>query len=174
MVVMFMLYQMDKSRIKISLVYDEKYNDDQKKVRENYIIKKITDEYLFLNSIEKDKEKIARNKLSNLILTENFYEKFTMNSQIKYEGITMIENTEIFYNQINVVWKYYLGHCFVLVCRDDENILMASNFLTILENFAKEELLIASEKFLVILDTLLPSGQLLFMTLTLAHDLIKN
>jgi len=141
---------MDKSRIKISLVYDEKYNDDQKKVRENYIIKKITDEYLFLNSIEKDK------------------------SQIKYEGITMIENTEIFYNQINVVWKYYLGHCFVLVCRDDENILMASNFLTILENFAKEELLIASEKFLVILDTLLPSGQLLFMTLTLAHDLIKN
>ncbi len=31
-------------------------------------------------------------------------------------------------------------HCFILVCNDDENILMASNFLTILETFAKEEL----------------------------------
>jgi hypothetical protein len=52
----------------------------------------------------------------------------------------MIDNPELFNNQKNIFWKYYLGHCFILVCNDDENILMASNFLTILETFAKEDL----------------------------------
>ena len=59
----------------------------------------------------------------------------------------MIDNLDLFFQQNNIFWKYYLGyifvitrHCFILVCTEDENILMASNFLNILENFAKEEL----------------------------------
>ncbi len=51
----------------------------------------------------------------------------------------MIENSELFNSQKNIFWKYCLGHCFILVCNDDENILMASNFLSILETFAKED-----------------------------------
>lgn len=97
----------------------------------------------------------------------------------------MIDNPKLFLDQKNIFWKYYLGHCFILVCSEDENILMASNFLTILETFAKQELvyyyfiinnfqLDSTEKFLVILDALLPSGQLMFMTLNVAQDLIKN
>jgi len=52
----------------------------------------------------------------------------------------MIDNQKLFLDQKNIFWKYYLGHCFILVCYEDENILMASNFLNILETFAKEEL----------------------------------
>ena len=51
----------------------------------------------------------------------------------------MIDNPKLFLDQKNIFWQYYLGHCFILVCSEDENILMASNFLTILETFAKEE-----------------------------------
>lgn len=54
----------------------------------------------------------------------------------------MIDNPKLFLDQKNIFWKYYLGHCFILVCSEDENILMASNFLTILETFAKEDLVI--------------------------------
>lgn len=54
----------------------------------------------------------------------------------------MIDNSKLFKNQKNILWKYYMGHVFILVCDDDENILMASDFLTILETFTKEELVI--------------------------------
>lgn len=67
---------MEKNRIKLSIVYDEIFNDDKKKMREIYIREKILEEYLFLKSIENDKEKISRNKLSNLLVCDNFYEKY--------------------------------------------------------------------------------------------------
>ncbi len=76
MVVFFMLYHMEKSRIKLSIVYEEKFNDDKKKVREIYIRDKIIQEYLFLKSIENDKEKIAKNKYSNCLICDNFSEKY--------------------------------------------------------------------------------------------------
>lgn len=71
-----MLYHMEKNKIKLSIVYDEKYNDDKKKVREIFIREKIMEEYLFLKSVENDKEKISRNKLSNSLIYDNFYEKY--------------------------------------------------------------------------------------------------
>lgn len=73
---MFMLYHMEKNRIKLSIVYDEIFNDDKKKVREIFIREKILEEYLFLKSIENDKEKISKNKLSSLLVCENFSEKY--------------------------------------------------------------------------------------------------
>jgi hypothetical protein len=76
MVVMFMLYHMDKNRLKLSIVYEEILNDDKKKVREIYVREKILEEYLFLKSIDNDKEKISRNKLSTAFVLENFYEKY--------------------------------------------------------------------------------------------------
>jgi hypothetical protein len=71
-----MLYHMEKNRMKLSIVYDEIFNDDKKKVREIFIREKILEEYLFLKSIENDKEKISRNKLSNTLVNETFYERF--------------------------------------------------------------------------------------------------
>lgn len=71
-----MLYHMDKNKIKLSIVYDEKFNDDKKKVREIFIREKIMEEYLFLKSVENDKEKISRNRLSNILISDNFYERY--------------------------------------------------------------------------------------------------
>jgi len=77
MVFMFMLYHMEKeNRIKLSIVYEEKFNDDKKNVREIYIREKILEEYLFLKSIENDKEKISKNKLSSILVSETFNEKY--------------------------------------------------------------------------------------------------
>ena len=76
MVVMFMLYHLKKTRIKLSIIYEEKFNDDKKKVREIFIREKILEEYLTLKSIENDKEKISKNKLSSSLVVENFHEKF--------------------------------------------------------------------------------------------------
>ncbi len=73
---MFMLYHMEKSNIKLSIVYEEKFNDDKKKVREIYIRDKILQEHLYLKSIENDKAKIARNKFSNSLVCDNFSEKY--------------------------------------------------------------------------------------------------
>jgi hypothetical protein len=76
MVVMFMLYHMKKNTVKLSIVYEESFNDDKKKVREIYIREKLLEEYLSLKSIENDKEKISKVKFSNNLIVENFYEKY--------------------------------------------------------------------------------------------------
>lgn len=76
MVVMFMLYHMQKNNVKLSIVYEESFNDQKKKVREIFIREKIKEEYLSLKSTENDKEKISSFKISNNLIQENFYEKF--------------------------------------------------------------------------------------------------
>ena len=63
-------------RLLVNFVYEEILNDSKKKVREIFIREKILEEYLFLKSIDNDKEKISRNKLSNVIVLENFYENY--------------------------------------------------------------------------------------------------
>jgi len=78
MVVMFMLYNIKKTQIKLSLVYDKSLNDDKKNVREIFIRERILEEYLFLKSIENDKDKILKMKFPNSLITENFYEKYTL------------------------------------------------------------------------------------------------
>jgi len=81
MVVIFMLYHMEKekNKIKISLVYDEIFNDEKKKVRELYIREKIIQDFLFLQSMETDKEKISANEKEKFInvVNSDFFEKFT-------------------------------------------------------------------------------------------------
>jgi hypothetical protein len=109
MVVMFMLYHIKKTRIKLSIVYDESFNDDKKKVREIFIRERILEEYLSLKSIENDKEKIAKNKLNNTLVMDNFYEKYSIIEQVKYEGIIMIDNPDLFGSQKNIFWKFYMG-----------------------------------------------------------------
>lgn len=73
---MFMLYHMQKNNVKLSIVYEESFNDQKKKVREIFIREKIKEEYLSLKSTENDKEKISSFKISNNLIQENFYEKF--------------------------------------------------------------------------------------------------
>lgn len=76
-----MLYHMEKekNKIKISLVYDEIFNDEKKKVRELYIREKIIQDFLFLQSMETDKEKISANEKEKFInvVNSDFFEKFT-------------------------------------------------------------------------------------------------
>ena len=169
-----MLYHMEqkKNKVKLSIVYDSKFNDEQKNVREVYIREKILQEYLFLKNIENDKKQIMKNKHINSIVNDCFFENLTMNYNSNYEGIIIIDNDELFLSQKNVFWKYFDGHCFVLMCSPDENSLMASNFLNILQNFAKPDLLESPENFSVILDALMPSGQLMYLTQKAAHELI--
>jgi hypothetical protein len=109
MVVLFMLYHYDKNKIKIFNIYEEKFNDDRKKVREVYIRDKIIEEYLFLKSIDKDKEKIAANKKLGKLVNESFFEKYQVKQNVKYEGVIMIDNQDLFFGQKNVFWRFYEG-----------------------------------------------------------------
>ncbi len=175
MVLMFMLYnESKKNQIKLSFIYESKYNDEKKFVRESYIRDKITQEYLFLCNIDYNKDLIKKNKNISSILNEIYIDKVITNNENKYEGIILIENNILFSEQQNVFWKFYEGHIFVLVCSVLDNILMASNFLSVLITFAKPDLLEAPENFSVILDALLPSGQLLFLTEKAANELVKS
>lgn len=184
MVCMFLLYQMENNKNKIiSNIYDNKYNDCEKSVREIYIRDKILQEILYLSNIENEKyQQIIKNKKINKILSDNFYEKIENNnsntSSIKknFEGVLIIENNKLFYEQKNAYWKYYDGYCLILVCSKYENGLLANNLLNIIiQMLCKNEILIEStELFSSILDTLMPNGQILFLTANAAQELIKQ
>ena len=46
-----MLFQIEKSKIVYANIYDEKYNDSNRKVREVYLRERIMEECLYLKSI---------------------------------------------------------------------------------------------------------------------------
>ena len=179
MVLMLMLFQIEKSKIVYSNIYDEKYNDSNRKVREVYLRERIMEEYLYLKSIENDQKKIINNQLTSALVVDHFNEKYhiDLNSKendFKYEGIIIVSKPEIFSEEKIVYWKHHLGHCLLLLCDENENMQMAMNFMTIIEMFLTKDKLKKTEYLIPFFDMLLPSGQLMFVTVEYAKNLIKN
>ena len=92
----------------------------------------------------------------------------------QFEGVLLIENEELFQSSKNLFWKYYEGHCFVLICNRDENQLMANNFLNILLSILKQEIIDAPETLTLILDELMPGGQLMYLTKRSAQEIVNK
>ncbi len=176
MVVMFLLYHIEqkKKTTKISLIYDTSFNDSKRQQREVFIMDMILKEYLYLKNIENDKKQIIENKNIVCLVNDSFYEKISMNYLQSYEGIIPIYENELFYSSKNIFWKFKEGYCFVLICELFENNLMASNFLNILLNIISVDLLENTENLILLLDDLLPNGQLLYLTQRAAEEVINK
>ena len=179
MVLMFMIFQIEKSKIVFTNIYDEHYNDTNKKIREVYLRERIMEEYLYLKSIENDQKKIINNQISPLLVVEHFNENYHIDTnskenEMKYEGVIIVSKPELFPEEKVVYWKHHLGYCLLMLCDESENMQMASNFMTILEMFITKENINKVDYLIPLFDMLLPSGQLMFVTVEYAKNLIKN
>ena len=160
-------------------IYDEHYNDTNKKIREVYLRERIMEEYLYLKSIENDQKKIINNQISPLLVVEHFNENYHIDTnskenEMKYEGVIIVSKPELFPEEKVVYWKHHLGYCLLMLCDESENMQMASNFMTILEMFITKENINKVDYLIPLFDMLLPSGQLMFVTVEYAKNLIKN
>ncbi|KAM9983330.1 hypothetical protein ACTFIY_000066 [Dictyostelium cf. discoideum] len=85
------------------------------------------------------------------------------------------------------IWKKILGVCFTIVCEDDENRLLASNFLTLFSNVIVDifkttitktinpmDILPRSDEILLLLNSYLPNGQLLFISNQFSKQIKTN
>ncbi|KAN0033563.1 hypothetical protein ACTFIV_000024 [Dictyostelium citrinum] len=85
------------------------------------------------------------------------------------------------------IWKKILGVCFTIICEDDENRLLASNFLTLFSNVIVDvfkttitktinpmDILTRSEELLLLLNSYLPNGQLLFISNQFSKQIKTN
>ncbi|KYQ92360.1 hypothetical protein DLAC_06324 [Tieghemostelium lacteum] len=76
-----------------------------------------------------------------------------------------------------VIWKKLLGVCFTIICEEDENRLLVSNFLNMFSNIASDhfkntlskatptqDIFPKTDELLVLLNSYLPNGQLLFIS----------
>lgn len=182
-----MIFQIEKSKIVYSNIYDEQYRDSFNKVREIYLREKIMEEYLFLKREESDKKKIAHNIIPQGLFAKNYFIENNNNNSnkdiyvtdkdkfdTKYEGVIIVNKENIFKEEQNVLWKYHLGHCFVLVCNKHENLQMALNFISILQLFLHKDNISKIDFLIPTIDILLPSGQLVFMTVEYAKHLMKH
>ena len=86
-----MLFQIEKSKIVYSNIYDEKYNDSNRKVREVYLRERIMEEYLYLKSIENDQKKIINNQLTSALVVDHFNEKYHIDLNSKKMILNMKE-----------------------------------------------------------------------------------
>ena len=114
--------------------------------------------------------------LENIFMNEiPHYIQLTLDKHdIKYEGVIIVNKENIFKEEQNVLWKYHLGHCFVLVCNKHENLQMALNFISILQLFLHKDNISKIDFLIPTIDILLPSGQLVFMTVEYAKHLMKH
>eukprot|EP00005_Dracoamoeba_jomungandri_P013421 CAMPEP_0174271228 /NCGR_PEP_ID=MMETSP0439-20130205/47168_1 /TAXON_ID=0 /ORGANISM="Stereomyxa ramosa, Strain Chinc5" /LENGTH=149 /DNA_ID=CAMNT_0015361087 /DNA_START=92 /DNA_END=541 /DNA_ORIENTATION=- len=92
----------------------------------------------------------------------------------KLEGIFVLPAGDLFQEHKIVVWAQ-IQHCaFVLICEEDENRLLASNFIRkfaiiVMDHFKNTQLAMNPkevsaklDEILLLLDNFLPDGQLLF------------
>ncbi|EGG16692.1 hypothetical protein DFA_07670 [Cavenderia fasciculata] len=85
-----------------------------------------------------------------------------------------------------VVWKNLLGVCFTMICDQDENRLLAASFLTsfsnilvdyyksILSKSSPQEIFSRSDEILVLLNSYMPNGQLLYSSQQFAKHIKSN
>ena len=132
--------------------------------------------------MENDYQYINNNNIPTKLLSEHLLEKdLTQNSlnvsdnnKIEYKGITIINKENLFSDGNIAYWKYYLGYCFVLLCEEQENLQLAMNFLYIIELFLNNYNIHNLHYIIFLFDCLLPSGQLIFMTVDFAKKLVDQ
>ena len=139
MVVILLVYQEEDNSNILSCIYDKNLSDDFVLKREKQIKSKIHSEYLRLKSMALDRQKIENNPLSPKIVIDSFTDNYTLNKDIFYEGIILLDDPTLFPEEMIGFWKFLYGCIFVLVFNKEENVMMASSTLDLFENMLSEE-----------------------------------
>ncbi|KAK5574412.1 hypothetical protein RB653_009687 [Dictyostelium firmibasis] len=196
--------QQQQSIIYLSQFYTSEGNNKDYIKRQNSIIEKVIKDHSFKFQCENTKpdEKqfpdwaFSYSQRNNV----NFVDIRGENSS--KEGIfriipnkhSSLKNDDTFSDPSNYVttpkyciWKKILGVCFTIVCEDDENRLLASNFLTLFSNVIVDvfkttitktinpmDILPRSEEILLLLNSYLPNGQLLFISNQFSKQIKTN
>eukprot|EP00930_Biecheleria_cincta_P097182 TRINITY_DN88901_c0_g1_i1.p1 TRINITY_DN88901_c0_g1~~TRINITY_DN88901_c0_g1_i1.p1 ORF type:complete len:215 (-),score=48.71 TRINITY_DN88901_c0_g1_i1:74-688(-) len=194
MVYGLMIHSVDSSQtLHFSIFYTPEGNDMHKKTRQQTIMRRILEEHLF-QTHSGDQHSAVKSKASSSLEDADWLFRFTSDSKpsaafkaqpgFDYtEGILRLQGSTLFEYPKLVVWKHVDKVVYTLVCEPLDNPLLASNFLTLFvhelsDHFRKagslvDEVSSKPDEILVILDYLLPGGQLLFTNSNL-HRYLKS
>lgn len=190
MVYGLMIHSVDSCQtLYFSIFYTPEGNDSQKKTRQQTIMRRILEEHLFqMHSADPEKVK----SIKAIGADDDWLFRFSSDSKssaekLDYtEGILRFRASPLFEYPKLVAWKQVDKVAYTLVCEPLDNPLLATNFLTLFihelqEHFRKgsnfrqagnasgltEEFTSRPDEILVILNFLLPGGQLLFCNFSL-------
>jgi len=142
-------------------------NDINKKKKQQAVVDEVEQELKFRQNC--DANNATFTGLLQLDSKEAEQARLTSN-----QGEFRIPAGSFFDSQKFVIWRQLLSTVFVIICEPDENRLLASNFLSLLpriliDNFKNpqltiqpKEMLLKPEEVLILIQSYLPNGQLLF------------
>jgi len=180
----------------IAQFYSPEGNDKNKYERQQYIASKVQGEYSFVYSCYSPDGSLAARELSLDWGTHSLVPEPNKSVSSKWanEGVFRIvpedalsnSQSPLFKKSKIVIWKQIVCTAYILICEEDENRLLASQFLNIFtkaidDHFKKpgvcgypKEFLSRVEEFLVLMNVFLPNGQLLFISTPFAKYLRKE
>lgn len=185
MVYGLLIHSVDSSQtLHFSIFYTPEGNDGNKKTRQQNIMRRILEEHLFQKH-SGDQHSAMKSKApddADWLFRFGSDSKGSAQIGMDYtEGILRLQASSLFQYPKLVVWKQVEKVVYTLICEPLDNPLLASNFLThfvheLNDHFRKggnivEEVAARPDEVLVILNFLLPGGQLLFANIHLYRHL---
>eukprot|EP00743_Colponemidia_sp_Colp-15_P007675 GILK01008308.1.p1 GENE.GILK01008308.1~~GILK01008308.1.p1 ORF type:complete len:203 (-),score=11.93 GILK01008308.1:82-690(-) len=190
MVYGFLIHSLTSARtLYFSIFFTPEGNNDQKKIRQQTITRKILEEHLFRNQCHemlKSSSSYSNAEMEwfrSLASSEHKPRPAMTDSlDTNREGVFRIPADSSFSEPKFVVWQQSDSIAYTLICEPYENLLLANNFIslfitTLRDHFRVGPTVLATEivshpdDILVFLSHFLPCGQLLFTNLHLAKHL---
>eukprot|EP01016_Furgasonia_blochmanni_P000927 TRINITY_DN10304_c0_g1_i2.p1 TRINITY_DN10304_c0_g1~~TRINITY_DN10304_c0_g1_i2.p1 ORF type:complete len:192 (+),score=18.03 TRINITY_DN10304_c0_g1_i2:142-717(+) len=182
MVYGLILLNIETSYVYYTSFFSEEGNDSQKRIRTQFIIRCVMNDYILKRQATRDMVMIQSIAGENLqIFNKNMAtlvaKKLPDEGSVNFsEGCMTVEDKNLFNTQKMVVWRQVKGYCLILAVEPSENISLASYFVsqffdnldslgTIDDNWSYiSEYL---EKFLL-------NGELMFFSTSYSEFLMKN
>jgi len=129
---------------------------------------------------------VGKDVQTNELTKRPLFSQDNVKKKVDEEGAFWIPREDLFSSNLVVLWHQVQSVAYVLICDEDENRALGINFL---QNFPKElseyykannqtdqgmEFFSRPEEVLILLQSFLPNGQLLFITPNFAKHLKKE
>jgi len=168
-----------------SYFYCQEGNDENKDKRQELVVRKVQDEYKSRRSFDTSNTKEQTTDWTNpldsvRVKGEEGAFRVPTGGDTGKKGVLLFKASKI------VLWKQIGSTAYILICEEEENRLLAAQFLTLFtkvldEHFKKpgiaahpKEFLNRAEEFLILLQTFLTNGLLLFINSQVSKQLRKD
>jgi len=162
----------DGYTMNFSNFFNEEGNDENRNIRVKFLMTRIQEKIVQQKLMNKEKSKIKDCLKDETIFNKTILMHFKESgikdedNTLVMEGCFNVDDKDLFKNEYTVIWRYVRGYCLALVLETDENIQLASYFMTIF--FKKIGKVSKVEKnwaeVLKFFDTVMPGGNMTFFS----------
>eukprot|EP01114_Cavostelium_apophysatum_P006398 TRINITY_DN17685_c0_g1_i1.p1 TRINITY_DN17685_c0_g1~~TRINITY_DN17685_c0_g1_i1.p1 ORF type:complete len:209 (-),score=16.91 TRINITY_DN17685_c0_g1_i1:21-566(-) len=167
--------------VQFSYFYSREGNDERKHKRQEYVVRRVQEEYRSRKSMDLHLPRESAESFESRMRSEEG------GFRISGKDIDVESGEDVYFrNPKNVLWRQIGSAAYILVCEEEENralgMMFLNQFIRIIDDHFKKpgiaahpkDFLGRAEEFIILLQTYLPNGLLLFSNQHFTKQLRKD